>query len=133
MASGGSLLPNATGLFTVGLRDDDFGPAYKFPALPHRARGRCLVAFAGVHLAVHVVRDPVHIDADTTDLCADVPDRRDGGRTRRAQARVRGMASTQPMISRGVGPRLCLSINTHAVKTLEDSGFQQMCRRSVLS
>lgn len=51
MASGGSLLPNATGLFTVGLRDDDCGPAYKFPALPHRARGRCLVAFAGVHLA----------------------------------------------------------------------------------
>lgn len=42
MASGGSLLPNATGLFTVGLRDDDCGPAYKFPALPHRARGRCL-------------------------------------------------------------------------------------------
>lgn len=36
------MLPNATGLFTVGLRDDDFGPAYKFPALPHRARGRCL-------------------------------------------------------------------------------------------
>ena len=54
------------GLFTVGLRDDDCGPAYKFPALPHRARGRCLVAFAGVHLAVHVVRDLVHIDADTT-------------------------------------------------------------------
>lgn len=23
------------GLFTVGLRDDDFEPAYKFPALPH--------------------------------------------------------------------------------------------------
>lgn len=39
MASGESLLPNATGLFTVGLRDDDFEPAYKFPALPHRARG----------------------------------------------------------------------------------------------
>lgn len=54
------------GLFTVGLRDDDFEPAYKFPALPHRVRGRCLVAFAGVHLAVHVVRDLVHIDADTT-------------------------------------------------------------------
>ena len=52
MASGESLLPNATGLFTVGLRDDDFEPAYKFPALPHRVRGRCLVAFAGVHLAV---------------------------------------------------------------------------------
>lgn len=33
------------GLFTVGLRDDDFEPAYKFPALPHRVRGRCLVAF----------------------------------------------------------------------------------------
>ena len=48
------------GLFTVGLRDDDFEPAYKFPALPHRVRGRCLVAFAGVHLAVHVVRDLVH-------------------------------------------------------------------------
>ena len=30
------------GLFTVGLRDDDFEPAYKFPALPHRVRGRCL-------------------------------------------------------------------------------------------
>ena len=54
------------GLFTVGLRDDDFEPAYKFPALPHRVRGRCLVACAGVHLAVHVVRDLVHIDADTT-------------------------------------------------------------------
>ena len=54
------------GLFTVGLRDDDFEPAYKFPALPHRVRGRGLVAFAGVHLAVHVVRDLVHIDADTT-------------------------------------------------------------------
>ena len=66
MASGGSLLPNSMGLFTVGLRDDDFEPAYKFPALPHRVRGRCLVAFAGVHLAVHVVRDLVHIDADTT-------------------------------------------------------------------
>ena len=39
------------GLFTVGLRDDDFEPAYKFPALPHRVRGRFLVAFAGVHLA----------------------------------------------------------------------------------
>ena len=75
------------GLFTVGLRDDDFEPAYKFPALPHRVRGRCLVAFAGVHLAVHVVRDLVHIDADTL-----TPIRRT-------------MASTQPMISRGVGPR----------------------------
>lgn len=30
------------GLFTVGLRDDDFEPAYKFPALPHRVRDRCL-------------------------------------------------------------------------------------------
>ena len=64
MASGGA--PELHGLFTVGLRDDDFEPAYKFPALPHRVRGRCLVAFAGVHLAVHVVRDLVHIDADTT-------------------------------------------------------------------
>ncbi|RGL03835.1 hypothetical protein DXC85_05365 [Bifidobacterium longum] len=58
------MLPNSMGLFTVGLRDDDFEPAYN-----------------------------------------DVPDRRDGGRIQLAQARVRGMASTQPMISRGVGPR----------------------------
>lgn len=61
------MLPNSVGLFTVGLRDDDFEPAYKFPALPHRVRGRCLVAFAGVHLAVHVVRDLVHINVEVRD------------------------------------------------------------------
>ena len=50
------------GLFTVGLRDDDFEQANKFPAMQNRESGRCL----GVHLAVHVVRDLVHIVAYTT-------------------------------------------------------------------
>ena len=106
---------------------------YQLPALPDGVGRRCLVLDGRVHLPVRVVRDLVDVAADAAQLVFDLPERLDGGRTQLAQARVRGMASTQPMISRGVGPRLCLSINTHAVKTLEDSGFQQMCRRSVLS